>query len=218
MFGRGEKPSLIQRIRRAVYPDGGWWRAIQYLVHRVRRINDSPRSIAKGVFIGTWVAFTPLFGLHFLIAPLGAWACGGNILASILAVLVCNPLTFTAIAAGSVSIGGILLGTGMPSFGARALGSMFEANAEMLWSNLGALFSPREANWEPLVVFFHEIFLPYLAGGLVLGALFGAAAGLLSARLISAYQSRRAERRRKRGALRRSLAGLKRPGPQAGGT
>lgn len=218
MFKRSDKPSAIQRIRRAVYPDGGWWRAGQYLVHRVRRINDSPRSIAKGVFIGTWVSFTPLFGLHFLLAPLGAWACGGNILASILAVLVCNPLTFTAIAAGSVSVGGILLGTGVPSFGAHALGSIFEANAKMFVSNVGALFSPREANWEPLAEFFRDIFLPYLAGGLVLGALCGVAAGLLSARLISAYQSRRAERRRKRGAVRGSLGGLKRPGTQAGGT
>lgn len=218
MFKRDDKPSVIQRIKRAVYPDGGWWRAGQYLIHRVRRINDSPRSIAKGVFIGTWVSFTPLFGLHFLLAPLGAWACGGNILASILAVLICNPLTFTAIAVGSVSVGGILLGTGAPSLGPHALGSIIEENAEMFAENLGALFTPREANWEPLADFFRDVFLPYLAGGLVLGALFGGAAGLLSARLISAYQSRRAERRRKRGAARGTLGGLKRPGPQAGGT
>ena len=53
-----------------VWPRGGWARAFHYVKHRMRRLPDSPERIARGVWAGVFVTFTPLFGMHFVFAVL----------------------------------------------------------------------------------------------------------------------------------------------------
>ena len=56
-----------------VWPRGGWGRAFHYVKHRMRRLPDTPEKIARGIFAGIVTAFTPLFGLHFLVAAIIAF-------------------------------------------------------------------------------------------------------------------------------------------------
>lgn len=220
MFRRPNRPSFFGRIRRIFYPEGGWRRATLYQFHRMRRIKDTPSSIAKGMFVGTLVSFTPFFGFQFIVAPLGAWAIGGNILASLVGVLACNPLTFPFIAVGALSLGSWLLGTEAPAVSPAALTDHFIDSGQSLWMNFIALFTERTADWAPLAKFMSEVFLPYLAGGILLGTLAGAAAAILAKRGVAAYQKRRKEALKRKkggrvgGALRRLAPVRRKPGGQ----
>ena len=210
MFRRPNRPTFFGRVRRVFYPEGGWRRAAVYQFHRMRRIKDTPSSIAKGIFVGTLVSFTPFFGLHFGIAPLGAWAIGGNMLASLVGVLACNPLTFPFIAVGALSLGAWLLGTEAPAVSHAALAGNFIDFGKSLWMNFTALFTERTADWAPLAEFTEEVFLPYLVGGTALGIVAGTAASILAKRVVAAYQKRRKEvmEKRKTGRVGAALSRL----------
>jgi hypothetical protein len=84
MFRRRDRLTLSQRVRDLVWPRAGWWRASKYLVYRVRRLPGSPARIALGFACGAFVSFTPLFGLHYLLAMVVAWSLRGSVVAAFL--------------------------------------------------------------------------------------------------------------------------------------
>jgi len=84
MFRRRDRLTLSQRVRDFIWPRAGWWRASKYVVYRVRRLPGSPARIALGFACGAFVSFTPLFGLHYLLAIATAWLLRGSIVASFL--------------------------------------------------------------------------------------------------------------------------------------
>lgn len=84
MFRRRDKLSLGQRVRNFIWPRAGWWRVSKYVVYRVRRLPGAPARIALGFACGAFVSFTPLFGLHYLLAIALAWALRGSVIASFL--------------------------------------------------------------------------------------------------------------------------------------
>ncbi|MBL9057515.1 MAG: DUF2062 domain-containing protein, partial [Rhodobacteraceae bacterium] len=75
-----------------VYPRGGFRRATRYVIHRMRRVPDTPHRVARGIFAGSLIGFLPLPGLQFV----GAWALArlmrGNILAALLGTFNTTPL------------------------------------------------------------------------------------------------------------------------------
>jgi uncharacterized protein (DUF2062 family) len=52
---------------------------------RLLAIRDTPESIARGVAIGLFLGFTPLIGLRMLLSVACAWVTRSNILAAVLA-------------------------------------------------------------------------------------------------------------------------------------
>ena len=66
MFKRRKPRSYSQLATEMIYPRGGWRRASQYVMHRIRRLPDQPQRIARGFAAGIIVSFTPLFGFHFM--------------------------------------------------------------------------------------------------------------------------------------------------------
>ena len=52
----------------------------------------------------------------------------------------------------------------------------------------------READWNGLLRFYHEVFFPYLIGGLIPGVICATIAYYLSVSVIRAYQNRRRKR------------------------
>ena len=75
------------------WPRGGWGRAARYVQHRLHRLPDTPETIARGIFAGVFTTFTPLYGLHFIVAATLAWLVRGNIIAALLGTFFGNPLT-----------------------------------------------------------------------------------------------------------------------------
>jgi uncharacterized protein (DUF2062 family) len=191
VFKRRTKRSYLRIVLEAVYPKGGWGRAFQYVQHRVRRLPDSPHRIARGIFAGVFTSFTPFFGLHFLISALIAKTMRGNILASLLATFVGNPLTFPFIGLVSMKLGRWMLGTTFREGEERTLLAKFLNAGRDLKHNAIALFTDRDAHWTGLSIFYRDVFLPYLVGGLIPGILAGMLCYYLSEPVIAAYQKRR---------------------------
>ena len=80
------------------------------MTHRIKRLPGTPQSIAAGVACGVAASFTPLVGLHFILAALIAWLIGGNIIASAIGTVAGNPWTFPFIWIGIYRLGALILG------------------------------------------------------------------------------------------------------------
>ncbi len=197
VFRRRDRRPIKTIVAEFFLPRGGWYRAAQYVIHRLSRLPDPPHRIARGIFAGVFISFTPFFGFHFLGAAAIAWAMRGNILAALLATFFGNPLTTPLIALGSVELGHWMLG-GNPGFGFEEILASFSAAWTAIYGNFLALFTARQANWTGLADFFREIFLPYLVGGIGPGIVSGMACYYVSLPIVGAYQKLRDRKRRER--------------------
>lgn len=193
VFKRRDRLPWWKATQQFLWPKGGWGRAFSYVRHRVRRLPDPPHRIARGIFAGVFVSFSPLFGMHFFVAALIAWLMRGNIVASLLSTFFGNPLTFVPIAAISLQTGYWVLGMrNMPDFQEHGtLGSKFVGAWQDLKHNVAALFTDETADWTDLRIFFDEVYFPYLIGGILPGVLAGLVAYYASLPVIEAYQNRR---------------------------
>ncbi|WP_068118125.1 DUF2062 domain-containing protein [Tropicimonas marinistellae] len=215
VFKRRDKRSWLQIAAESVWPRGGWGRAAIYVQHRIRRLPDKPHRIARGIFSGVFVSFTPFYGLHFITAFVTARIIGGNILAAVLATFFGNPLTFPFIAAISLKTGYWILGLEPDAHFRHQMQRSIEdgefhehMNSNLmtkfsgafadLWSNFRAIFTDDVANWHRLELFYHEVFLPFLVGGIVPGLIAGLVAYHITLPIITAYQNRRQMQFKKR--------------------
>ena len=69
-------------------------RFISYYKLKLARLPASPHAIASGFACGSMVSFTPLLGLHFILAIVFAYLIRGNFVAALLGTVVGNPITF----------------------------------------------------------------------------------------------------------------------------
>lgn len=171
--------------------------------HRLQRLPDTPPRIARGVAAGVVATFTPFYGLHFVTALLFAKMIRGNLLASMLTTFVGNPLTFPLIAAVSLELGHLILGSRHDGRTHGRLLDQFSGAFAELWANVQAIVHGGPTSWAGLAEFNQQVFLPYLVGGLVPGILGGVASYYLTLPLIAAYQQRR------RGKLKAKLDALR---------
>ena len=192
-----------------VYPDGGFRRATQYVVHRMRRLPDDPQRVARGVFAGSLIGFLPLPGLQFLAAWGLAVVMRGNVLAALLGTFNSNPITTPFFAVMSLSLGHWMLGV-KSRLSPKEVGRGFADAGRDIWHNVVALFTSDVTSWDGLLRFWHDIYLPYFIGALgpalVLSFLFYK----LTIPLVRAYQHARdnksTERSEKRRKLRATIA------------
>ena len=198
VFKRRNPRTYLQIIAESIWPRGGWTRAFHYVKHRIRRLPDNPKSIARGVGAGVFVSFTPFFGLHFITAFLVARLVRGNVLAALLGTFFGNPLTFPIIAFTSLEIGHFILGTRFDHSAHATLFGQFVAAGHDLKHNVLALFTDEVSHWDNLIGFFERVFLPYLVGGFVPGITAAVVSYWLSEPVIAAYQKRRRKRLKER--------------------
>lgn len=203
IFKRRDPKPFFRKMAELLWPRGGWGRAFHYVKHRVRRLPDSPERIARGIWAGVFISFTPLFGFHFLGAALGAKLMKGNIIASLMATFVGNPLTFVFIALSSLKTGHWILGTELDEGELRALSRKFGDAGSDLWHNVISIFTADQMDWSGLAIFSRDVFYPYLMGGIVSGVFFGTLAYYLSVPVLRAYQKRR------RGMIKAKLESIK---------
>ena len=178
-------------------------RALAEVKHRVRRLPDTPERIARGIWAGVFTTFTPFYGLHFVVAALVGKAMRGNLLAALMATFFGNPLTYVPIGIASLKTGHWLLGTRMDPEEHRSFGGKFYDAAADLWDNLIAVVQGDPTNWTGLDRFFHDVFFPYLVGGIIPGIICGTIAYYISVPLLRAYQKRR------KGAIKAKFEALK---------
>ncbi len=186
LFKRRRGAMHPDHLREMVAPRKGWDRGLRYVYARIRRLPGSPHRIALGVALGVFVSFTPLFGLHMVLAALLAWLLSGNLVAAMLGTLSGNPLTFPLIAPLCIRLGNLLLGTRV----SETAGD--DITSEELVRRFPQLFE--------------DVLLPYLAGGVPLGIIAAAGCYLAARPIIAAYQMARRKRRMRRAAAQPSEA------------
>ncbi len=194
VFKRRDRRSIGKAVSEFFWPRTGWARAFMYVRHRIWRLPDPPQRIARGIFAGVFVTFSPLFGLHFFLAAFVAFIMRGNIVASLLATFFGNPLTFLFIGAASLQTGHFILGTGnAPGTDEihSSLGEKFINAGRDLQNNFFAMFTEETAHWTELRIFYDEVFFPYMVGGIIPGLICGLICYYTSLPVIQAYQNRR---------------------------
>lgn len=197
VFKRRTRKSRLRSVAEFFYPRGGWRRSTAYVMHRLRRLPDTPHRICVGIAAGTFVSFLPLWGLHFLLAALLAWIFRGNILAALLGTFFGNPITFPIIAVSALELGSWLIGgVGSMKF-PLVMAAMGYATSE-LSSNMVALLTGAPLQWDRTSVFLWRVFLPFILGGTILGIPTAIAMYYLCLPLVQAYQRRRLNRLRAR--------------------
>lgn len=191
VFKRRDRRSIRQLTVEMLYPKGGWLRAIEYMKHRVRRLPDPPERIARGIWAGLAVTFSPFVGIHFVVGALLAWVLRGNVLAAVLTTFISNIATIPFFGWVSIRVGYQLLGLSPDKGIGRQFLQRFAEAGHALWDNFVAIFTPATVNWGWLPAFYAEIFFPYLIGGLIPGVVLASIGYYVSVPLIRAYQNRR---------------------------
>lgn len=208
MFKRRDKLPIWETVLRVLWPRGGWGRAAVYVKHRLRRLPDTPRKISRGIMAGVFTTFTPFYGLHFIIAAFVAWVLRGNVMAALLGTFFGNPLTYVPIGVVSLNLGHWVLGTEMDrEVDESIFGKFFGAGEDLFWNTWYAV-SGQAVDWSATRIFWHDVFYPWLVGGIVPGIFTGLAAYTISLPLIEAYQ------RRRRGRLKKKLDEIRRKAAQ----
>lgn len=217
VFKRRDRRPIWKVVVDFIYPRGGWTRAATYVKYRLRRLPDTPEKISRGVWAGVFAAFTPFYGMHFLVAFILARLMRGNVIAALMATFFGNPLTYVPIGVSALWTGHWLLGTQPVEDMDASLGAKFAGAGGDLWHNFMSIFTPARMDWHGLHIFYDEVFFPYMVGGIIPGIVSATFCYYLSVPLIAAYQKRRKK------ALRAKLSQLqKNPdqmddgGPSAG--
>lgn len=217
VFKRRDPLSWGAWLREQLYPRSGFKRAIRYVVYRMRRLPDQPHRVARGVFAGSVIGFLPLPGLQFLAAWGAARLVRGNVLASLLATFNTNPVTTPFFAVLAMTLGHWIMGIEAPLTG-KYIGHAFAEAGHDLWFNFLALFGPQKTQWDGLIQFWKEIYVPYFIGALGPALIISGVAYYVTIPLVEAYQKARAataheraeRRRRMRAKLAEAAAKLKR--------
>ena len=191
MFERRNPLTWLQWFREGIYPRAGWRRVAEYVVHRIKRVPDTPHRIALGVAVGVFVTFSPFFGFHFLYAAGLAFLIRANVLVALIATFFGNPITFPFIGILSHRLGMIMLDQTGGRVGwaelRRGLGDFFS----IPWHNFKAIFTSAKVDWTGFGQAIDLVILPYFVGGLIPGLIFGGIGYYLSKPLVRAYQNRR---------------------------
>ena len=206
MFKRRERRSIFRFFYEVIFSFKGISRAIEYISIRLMRIPDTPHKISLGMSCGIFASFTPLFGLHFLIAGLLSYLLRANVLASLIGTFVGNPITFPIITVFNLKLGEWILGSSEYSSGDG--GKIFEGFLDFIFLIYKSFFtegSIGENNVPRMNEFLNGVFIPYSLGGLILGIFIAVISYFLLRPLVATYQKKRSALKAKR--LKKKLMG-----------
>ena len=199
MFKRRERRSIFRCFSEVIFSLKGIGRAIEYVGIRLKRIPDTPHKISLGMSCGIFASFTPLFGLHFLIAGLLSYVLRANVLASLIGTFVGNPITFPIITVFNLKLGEWILGSS--EYSSVDGGKIFEGFLDfifLIYKNLFTEGSVGENSVPRINEFLNGVFIPYSLGGLIGGIFVAIISYFLLRPLVVTYQKQRDSLRAKR--------------------
>jgi uncharacterized protein (DUF2062 family) len=130
---------------------------IQQALETLLHLEDSPHRIALAFGLGLWIAFSPLLGLHTLMALGIAFAFRLSRAAILIGCWVNNPWTLAPMFLAGTVVGCALLGVST------------EGLATIDWDQHGAAF------YANLLAHLRPYLWPFVVGNTILGVLFGLA-------------------------------------------
>ncbi len=146
-------------------------RFISYYKLKLARLPASPHAVASGFACGSMVSFTPLLGLHFILAIVFAYLIRGNIVAALLGTIVGNPVTFPFIWGLIYKVGAFVISTKHIEFN-------------------------NEINFNMIITQTYEIFLPMLLGGAILAIPVWIITYIITHSFISSYKKSKIKKNR----------------------
>ena len=180
-FARRNPPSVLTRVRNAIWPRMGWRRTARFYGQKLRRLPESPEAVAAGFAWGIAISITPLLGAHTILSVILARATRGSAVAAFIATFALNPWTAPPVWLATYYLGKIMSGD---SVGGPVPGfiSMFRGLPQADWTFDGRLFL--EKVW--------PVFGPMLLGSLPLGAVAGFTAYALLRSTLVRFRAQRA--------------------------
>ena len=73
------------------------------------KISDTPHAISLGFSIGVFVSFTPLIGIHIIIALVISWMIRANYFSAIIGTFIGTPFTYPFIWFASIYVGNFFM-------------------------------------------------------------------------------------------------------------
>lgn len=183
LFKRRNPPSLVERMRVAIWPRRSWSRSVRYVINRVGRLPASAFAVAYGFACGVFSSFSPFVGFHFIIAGFLAWLGGGSILAAALGTFFGNPLTLPVIWISTYSLGSWLLDAN-GQFNADLLRQGFED----LWS---AILTGSWEVFQSALEMLWPLVKPMMVGAVPLGMIVASIFYFAMWRLVDTYKEKR---------------------------
>ena len=144
---------------------------MSYYKLRLARLPASNYAISSGFACGSMVSFTPLLGLHFILALFFAYLIRGNLIAALIGTVVGNPLTFPF-------IWGLIY----------KVGTFVTTIKHVTLSN--------KINFEMIVNQTYEIFFPMFVGGIIIAPLVWITTYFVVYSFISSYKKRKKRSKR----------------------
>lgn len=145
-------------------------RQLRYLRQRLNRLRASPQRIARGLALGVFAGFFPLFGLQTILGLGLATFFRGHKLTAVLGTWVSNPFTYVPIYALNFQVGRWLLNS-QDDFVLDSVDSISELTPEGV-----------------------QVVIPLFVGCAVMGLVSGTIAYFVGVRLIKRWRSRRRRR------------------------
>jgi len=153
----------------------------------VIRLRSSPRAIAGGLAIGTFIAFTPTVGVQIILAVIVATTLGMNRPAAMIPVWITNPITVAPIYSINYWLG-LKVWDGPPL-----------SEVSGLFIDIGKTMAKLEF-WnikDQFLAILHmgkEILIPLLIGSIAIGLVSGVLVFILALKILSVFLTRRANK------------------------
>ncbi len=101
-----------KKSQKKQYRKQDWWRRkLRYLYLRLIRLRSTTPAIARGLAMGVFAGFFPLFGLQTIFGLLLAILIRGNKITAAVGTWISNPFTYVPIYIFNYNVGRVLLGT-----------------------------------------------------------------------------------------------------------
>ncbi|OLL53979.1 DUF2062 domain-containing protein [Bartonella henselae] len=180
LFRSREPIDFVKRIRLWLWPRRSFSRSFCYIRKRILRISATPHKVALGFSIGIFLACSPLFGMHIVLAILFSWILRANFAAAIIGTIFSNPLTFFLIIMADYKVGSFCL-------------SLFSDVSEISLSQIRTLFDGLALSNTSLLFkgAWQSIMRPMILGGVLLGFIFGGLSYIGAYRAITRFQQKR---------------------------
>ena len=141
-------------------------RFLYYHKLRLARLPATSYAISSGFACGSMVSFTPLLGLHFILAVVFAFLIRGNFIAALIGTIVGNPLTFPLIWGLIYKVGTFVI-------------------------SIERVDLKNDISFEMIINQTYEIFFPMLVGGIVVAPVVWVISYFIIYSFISSYKKRK---------------------------
>ena len=133
---------------------------------KLARLPASPYAISSGFACGSMVSFTPLLGLHFILAVIFAYIIRGNFIAALIGTVVGNPLTFPLIWGVIYKIGTYVI-------------------------NIKHVKLNQDINFDMIINQTYDIFFPMFVGGIIIAPIVWIISYFIIYSFISSFKNRK---------------------------